>query len=101
MMMGAVEQWINKNPDGKASDFPRPIPAEQFNELKNNNIFANIFSDSNRSSIPSLDELIKENVINYDFGIEDYNFSTYKKHIKDLSEIIENEMKKIVLLYKS
>ena len=90
MMMGAVEQWIKSNPDGKASDFPRPIPAEQFNELKNNNIFANIFSDSNRTTLPSLDAIIKENVINYDFGIPNYNFSTYKKHIADLSEIIEN-----------
>ena len=43
MMMGAVEQWIKSNPNGKASDFPRPIPSEQFNELKNNNIFANFF----------------------------------------------------------
>ena len=91
MMMGALEQWIKSNPDGKASDFPRPIPAEQFNELKNNNIFANIFSDSNRTTFPSLDAIIKENVINYDFGIPDYNFSTYKKHIADLSEIIEND----------
>ena len=91
MMMGAVEQWIKSNPDGKASDFPRPIPAEQFNELKNNNIFANIFSDSNRTTLPSLDAIIKENVINYDFGIPNYNFSTYKKHIADLSEIIEND----------
>ncbi len=59
MMMGAVEQWIKSNPDGKASDFPRPIPAEQFNELKNNNIFANIFSDSIRTTFPSLDAIIK------------------------------------------
>ena len=91
MMMGAVEQWIQKNPDGQATDFPRPMPAEQFNELKNNNIFANIFSDSNRTTFPSLDDIIKENVINYDFGILNYNFSTYKKHIADLSEIIEND----------
>tara|TARA_B100000989_G_scaffold70875_1_gene49662 strand:+ start:3927 stop:6809 length:2883 start_codon:yes stop_codon:yes gene_type:complete len=90
MMMGAVEQWIKNNPDGKASDFPRPIPAEQFNELRNNNIFANIISDSNRTTFPSLDAIIKENIINYDFGIPDYNFSTYKKHIADLSKIIEN-----------
>jgi class 3 adenylate cyclase len=101
MMMGAVEQWINSNPDGKASDFPRPIPADQFNELKNNNIFANIFSDSNRTTSPSLDAIIKKNIINYDFGIPDYNFSTYKKHIADLSEIIENDVENSSIYIKA
>ena len=90
MMMGAVEQWIKSNPNGKASEFPRPIPAEQFNELKNNNIIADIFMDSNRTTIPTLDEIIKEKVIHYDFGIPDYKFSTYKKHISDLGKIIDN-----------
>ena len=99
MMMGAVEQWINKNPNGKATDFPRPIPAEQFNELRNNNIFANIFLDSNRSSIPKLDELIKENIIDYELGIEEYTFITHKQHIKDLTVLIDqkNEDHKFLL----
>ena len=99
MMMGAVEQWINKNPNGKATDFPRPIPAEQFNELRNNNIFANIFLDSNRSTIPKLDELIKQNIIDYEFGIEEYTFTTHKQHIKDLTVLIDqkNEDQKFLL----
>ena len=99
MMMGAVEQWILKNPNGKASDFPRPIPAEQFNELRNNNIFANVFMDSNRISIPKLDELIKENLIDYEFGIEEYTFTTHKQHIKDLTALIDqkNENQKYLL----
>ena len=71
--------------------FPRPIPAEQFNELRNNNIFANLFLDSNRVSIPNLDELIKENLINYEFGIEEYTFTTHKQHIKDLTALIDQK----------
>ncbi|MFL3007181.1 MAG: CHASE2 domain-containing protein [Candidatus Neomarinimicrobiota bacterium] len=99
MMMGAVEKWINKNPNGKASDFPRPIPSEQFNELKNNNIFANVFMDSSRVSLPKLDELIKGNLIDYEFGIKEYTFTTHKKHIKDLTELIDqkNENQKYLL----
>ena len=99
MMMGAVEQWINKNPNGNSSDFPRPIPAEQFNELKNNNIFAKLFMDSNRVSTPKLDELIKENLIDYEFGIEKYMFTTHKQHIKDLTALIDqnSENQKVLL----
>ena len=98
MMMGAVEKWIIKNPDGKASDFPRPVPAEIFNELKNNNIFANVFTDSNRTTTPTLDEIIKAGLINYDFGIKDYQFTTYKQHIKDLGKSIdENKENKAAL----
>ena len=99
MMMGAVEQWIKSNPNGKASDFPRPIPSEQFNELKNNNIFAEAFLDSNRSSPPTLNELIKASLINYDFGIDGYTFTTHKQHIEDLSALINQDIdnKKILL----
>ena len=99
MMMGAVEQWIKNNPNGKASDFPRPIPSEQFNELKNNNIFAEAFLDSNRGSPPTLNELIKASLINYDFGIDGYTFTTHKQHIEDLSALINQDIdnKKILL----
>ena len=38
----------------------------------------------------NLDEIIKEKVIHYDFGIPDYKFSTYKKHISDLGKIIDD-----------
>ena len=85
------EQWIHKNPNGKATDFPCPIPAEQFNELRNNNIFMNLFLDSNRVSIPNLDELIRENLIDYEFGIENYTFTTHKQHIKDLTALIDQK----------
>lgn len=99
MMMGAVEKWIRENPNGKATDFPRPIPAEQFNELKNNNIFANVFLDSNRVFIPNLDDLIRKNLIHYEFGIEDYTFTTIKQHIEDLTLLIDqkNENQKDLL----
>ncbi|MDC3166199.1 CHASE2 domain-containing protein [Candidatus Marinimicrobia bacterium] len=91
MMMGAVEKWINENPNGKATDFPRPIPVEQFNELKNNIIFANVFLDSNRTFIPNLDDLIRKNLIHYEFGIEDYTFTTIRQHIKDLTLLIDQK----------
>ena len=101
MMMGAVEQWIQKNPDGQATDFPRPMPAEQFNELKNNNIFANVFMDSNRTSTPTLDEIIKEGLINYDFGIQNYSFSTYKQHIADLGKVINENKENNTIFVKA
>ena len=74
-------------------------PSEQFNELKNNNIFAEAFLDSNRSSPPTLNELIKASLINYDFGIDGYTFTTHKQHIEDLSALINQDIdnKKILL----
>ncbi len=101
MMMGAVEKWINENPNGKAADFPRPIPAEQFNELKNNIIFANVFLDSNRVFIPNLDDLIRKSLIHYEFGIEDYTFTTIKQHIEDLTLLINQKNENQIDLLKT
>ena len=89
MMMGATEKWIQDNPDGTAAEFKR-LPPHIFNEIKDNNTIADVFLDSNRNGPPSLDELIKSKMLSYEFGINDYEFSTYKKHINDLNTAIKN-----------
>ena len=40
---------------------------------------------------PNLDELIRENLIDYEFGIEEYTFTTHKQHIKDLTSLIDQK----------
>lgn len=89
MMMGATEKWIQENPDGTAEEFKR-LPPHVFNEIKDNNIIADAFLDSNRNEPPSFDDLIKSKTLSYEFGINDYEFSTYKKHITDLNTAISN-----------
>ena len=89
MMMGATEKWIQDNPDGTAAEFKR-LPPHIFNEIKDNNTIADVFLDSNRNGPPSLDELIKSKMLSYEFGINDYEFSTYKKHISDLNTAIKD-----------
>ena len=89
MMMGATEKWIQENPDGTAAEFKR-LPPHIFNEIKDNNTIADAFLDSNRNEPPNLDDLIKSKTLSYEFGINDYEFSTYKKHITDLNTAINN-----------
>ena len=89
MMMGATEKWIQENPDGTAAEFKR-LPPHIFNEIKDNNTIANAFLDSNRNEPPNLDDLIKSKTLSYEFGINDYEFSTYKKHITDLNTAIND-----------
>ena len=89
MMMGATEKWIQDNPNGTAAEFKR-LPPHIFNEIKDNNTIADAFLDSNRNGLPNLDELIKSKSLSYEFGINDYEFSTYKKHITDLNTAIKD-----------
>ena len=89
MMMGATEKWIQENPDGTATEFKR-LPPHIFNEIKDNNTIADAFLDSNRNEPPNLDDLIKSKTLSYEFGINDYEFSTYKKHITDLNTAIND-----------
>ena len=89
MMMGATEKWIQENPDGTAAEFKR-LPPHIFNEIKDNNTIADAFLDSNRNEPPNLDDLIKSKTLSYEFGINDYEFSTYKKHITDLNTAIND-----------
>ena len=89
MMMGATEKWIQENPTGTAAEFKR-LPPHIFNEIKDNNNIADAFLDSNRTEAPTLDELIINEKLNYDLGLADYDFKTYKQHISDLNEAIKN-----------
>ena len=89
MMMGATEKWIQENPTGTAAEFKR-LPPHIFNEIKDNNNIADAFLDSNRTEAPTLDELIINEKLNYDLGLADYDFTTYKQHISDLNEAIKN-----------
>ena len=89
MMMGATEKWIQENPDGTAAEFKR-LPPHIFNEIRDNNTIADAFLDSNRNEPPNLDDLIKSKTLSYEFGINDYEFSTYKKHITDLNTAIND-----------
>ena len=88
MMMGATEKWIRENPSGTAAQFKR-LPPHIFNEVKDNNTMADAFLDSNRSEDPSLDELIASGKLNYQFGLEDYQFTSYKEHISDLDATLK------------
>ena len=89
MMMGATEKWIQENPTGTAAEFKR-LPPHIFNEIKDNNSIADAFLDSSRTEAPTLDELIINEKLNYDLGLADYDFTTYKQHISDLNEAIKN-----------
>ena len=88
-MMGATEKWIQENPTGTAAEFKR-LPPHIFNEIKDNNNIADAFLDSNRTEAPTLDELIINEKLNYNLGLADYDFTTYKQHISDLNEAIKN-----------
>ena len=59
MKMGYIEKWIKANPSGTYQEFPqKKVPSRAFNEIKYNNIIADVFQDSNRTETPTLDELI-------------------------------------------
>ena len=102
MLMGVVEDWIIKNPDGTIDQFKsnpkfKKLPEQQFYEVKNNNIIANYFIDSSENVIPTLDKIIKSKTLNFDFVIEDYQFVSFRDYITDLNEMLsleDNEKKK-------
>ena len=102
MLMGVVEDWIIKNPDGTIDQFKsnpkfKKLPEQQFYEVKNNNIIANYFIDSSENVIPTLDKIIKSKTLNFDFVIEDYQFVSFRDYITDLNKILsleDNEKKK-------
>ena len=102
MLMGVVEDWIIKNPDGTIDQFKsnpkfKKLPEQQFYEVKNNNIIANYFIDSSENVIPTLDKIIKSKTLNFDFVIEDYQFVSFRDYITDLNKMLsldDNEKKK-------
>ena len=85
MMMGALENWIQNNPDGTATDFKK-APPFIFNEIKNNNIIADNFLDTNRSEKPTLDELLTNKDLIFDYGLENYDFKSVKELMVDLDK---------------
>ena len=89
MMMGSMEKWILANPNGSSTEFNKKVPPFVFNELKNNNIIANAFLDSNATKHPTLNDMISSGSIVYDFGISNYQFNTYREHIIDLNNAIQ------------
>ncbi len=89
MMMGATEKWILDNPNGTAQEFKK-LPPHIFNEIKNNNTIAAAFLDSSRSQAPTLDELIVKGKLIYDFGLENYQFSSFKQHMLDIKSALKN-----------
>ena len=94
---GPIEKWVMNNPNGDYASFPgkRKPPINIYNQIKNNNVIANAFNDSNQIEDPSLEELIANGAITYNLGIDNYEFTTYEKHIKDLTEMInENDKNK-------
>ena len=90
MMMGKMEKWITANPNGKAVDFNKKVPPFVFNELKNNNTIASAFLDSIRKEEPTLDELILNGVLFYNYGIVDYKFTSFRQHMLDLNSALKN-----------
>ena len=92
MMMSALENWIQKNPDGTAEDFKK-APPFIFNEIKNNNIIANKFLDTNRTKKPTLDELLLNRDVIFDFGLKNYQFTSVKQLMTDLEKA---ELKKVL-----
>ena len=88
-----IEKWVINNPDGDYASFPgkRKPPLNTFNEIKNNNVIADAFNDSNRTEDPILEALIADGSIAYDLGIDGYEFTTYDQHIKDLNEVIKKD----------
>ena len=86
--MSAAEKWIVKNPNGTAADFKK-LPPFMFNEIKNNNIIADVFLDSNQTSIPTLDELMKNGALFFESGLPDFTFSSVKQLANDYKSAIE------------
>ena len=87
--MVMAEKWILANPTGTAAEFNK-LPPFMFNEVKNNNIIASSFLDSNRVTDVTFAELIKTNALHYEFGVPEYQFSTIKQYQDDLKEAIKN-----------
>ena len=88
MMMGAVENWILKNPDGVSKDFKK-VPSFVFNEIKNNNIIASSLLEDPKTTLNSL---IQTNKVILTYTLENYTFSTYKQLRTDLNKAVEESL---------
>ena len=88
MPMSMAEKWITENPNGTAAEFKK-LPPSFFNEIKNNNVIADVFLDTNRTEDPSLDDLITNGSITFKTGIIDYEFSSVSQLQLDLEDAIK------------
>lgn len=88
MMMGAVENWILKNPDGVSKDFKK-VPSFVFNEIKNNNVIASSLLEDPKTTLNSL---IQTNKVILSYTLENYTFSTYKQLRTDLNKAVEESL---------
>ena len=88
MMMGAVENWILKNPDGVSKDFKK-VPSFVFNEIKNNNVIASSLLEDPKATLNSL---IQTNKVILSYTLENYTFSTYKQLRTDLNKAVEESL---------
>lgn len=86
--MSMAEKYVLANPNGTAADFKK-LRTFMFNEIKNNNTIAQAFLDTNRTTNPTLDELMAAGSLIYDYGMADYTFSTVKQLSADFNEAIE------------
>ena len=76
--MSMAESWIKQNPHGTAAEYKK-LPPSFFNEIKNNNIIADAFLDSNRTENLGLDDLIASGSVSFKTGMADYKFTSVKQ----------------------
>jgi class 3 adenylate cyclase/CHASE2 domain-containing sensor protein len=86
--MSMAEKWIKQNPNGTAAEFKK-LPPSFFNEIKNNNIIADAFLDSNRTENLGLDDLIASGSVSFKTGMADYKFTSVKQLQLDLEDAIK------------
>ena len=86
--MSMAENWIKQNPHGTAAEYKK-LPPSFFNEIKNNNIIADAFLDSNRTENLGLDDLIASGSVSFKTGMADYKFTSVKQLQLDLEDAIK------------
>jgi len=86
--MSKAEKWIKQNPNGTAAEYKK-LPPSFFNEIKNNNVIADAFLDSNRTEDLSLNDLIASGSVSFKTGMADYKFTSVKQLQLDLEDAIK------------
>ena len=87
--MSMAEKWIKENPAGTAQEFKK-LPPSFFNEIKNNNIIADAFLNSESMNELSLNNLISSDMLIFDLGMgEDYQFVSVEKLQDDFDNAIK------------
>jgi len=86
--MSKAEKWIKQNPNGTAAEYKK-LPPSFFNEIKNNNVIADAFLDSNRTEDLSLNDLIASGSVSFKTGMADYEFTSVKQLQLDLEDAIK------------